>query len=261
MCADSYDYFARPFTALAHRGGWADEASKPFENSLRAFARAVELGYTHLETDVHTTADGVLIAFHDPRLERVTDAHGAVADLPWMAVRQARIGGTDPIPTLDDLLDALPTARFNIDLKAPGTVEALVDALDRHSAHDRVCVGSFSAPTIRRFRRRVTRPVATALDPVGVASFAFAPALACRSHVPGQALQIPVRDEKTRLPLVKPSLIRAAHAAGKVVHVWTINDVDEMHRLIDLGVDGLVSDDVRALKQVVLERGLEGPWS
>ncbi|MFD9130057.1 glycerophosphodiester phosphodiesterase, partial [Kitasatospora sp. NPDC059571] len=103
--------------AFAHRGG---DLGHP-ENSLAAFEAAVALGYRYLETDVHATRDGVLVAFHDSRLDRVTDATGAVAELPWDTVGRARIGGTEPVPLLEDLLGAFPAARFNIDVKAaPG---------------------------------------------------------------------------------------------------------------------------------------------
>lgn len=126
--------------AFAHRGG---DLGHP-ENSLAAFAAAVALGYRYLETDVHATRDGALVAFHDTRLDRVTDRTGAVADLPWDTVRQARIGGTEPVPLLEDLLDAFPGARFNVDVKAAAAVGPLVETIRRTGAWDRVCVGGFS---------------------------------------------------------------------------------------------------------------------
>src|SRR4051794_4111904 len=123
------------------------------ENTMVAFRHAVDLGYTYLETDVHVTRDRILLAFHDTVLDRVTDAVGAVADSTYAAVQLARINGSDPVPTLAELFDAFPSARFNIDLKAPGSVEALVAFLDERRAWDRVCVGSFSGRRLRRFRR------------------------------------------------------------------------------------------------------------
>lgn len=252
--ARDYPYFAARFCALAHRGG--DAAGAEVENSISAFAAAVGLGYTHLETDVHATADGVLVAFHDERLDRVTDAAGAVAALPWAAVREARIGGREPVPTLDELLDAFPAAFFNIDIKADAAVAPLARAIARHAAQERVCVGSFSTRRIRAFRRLVGTQVATSADPAAVALYAFGAGARRVGRPAGEALQIPVREESRGLLLVKPALLRAAHGAGKVVHVWTVNDRAEMNRLIDLGVDGLVSDDVVALKEVLTERGL-----
>lgn len=254
MPASDHAYFATPFAALAHRGGLSPGVPAALENSLRAFLGAWRLGFTHLETDVHLTADGVLVAFHDDVLDRTTDARGRLADLPWDAVREARIGGSEPIPTLDELLAALPEARFNIDLKAPGTAGPLARVLDRHAAHDRVCVASFTEAHLRAFRRLSRGRVATSASPPEVAAFAWAAPLRPLWPRTPAALQVPVRAG--RLAVVTPSLVRAAHRWGLAVHVWTINERAEMERLIDLGVDGLVSDELDILKSVLVERGL-----
>lgn len=137
--------------AFAHRGGASDAP----ENTLPAFARAVELGYRYVETDVHVTSDGVLLAFHDDVLDRVTDRTGVVADLPWDEVRAARVDGVEPIPLLEDLLGTWPDLRVNIDPKHDAAVDALADAIERTGAFDRVCVGSFSDRRLRRLRQRL----------------------------------------------------------------------------------------------------------
>src|SRR5439155_27088203 len=121
--------------AMAHRGGASD---KP-ENTLAAFSRAVELGYRYVETDAHVTADGMLLAFHDHVLDRVTDRTGVIADLPWAEVKGARVDG-EPIPLMEDLLGTWPQLRVNIDPKHDAAVEPLVAALERTKAFDRVCV-------------------------------------------------------------------------------------------------------------------------
>ena len=143
-----YAYFDAPFAALAHRGGFSSAAPLSVENSLRAFAAAWDLGYRYLETDVHATSDGEVVAFHDDHLDRVSDTRGAIATLPWATVRRVRIGGREPIPLLRELFEALPSARFNIDIKAAGAVTPLWRLIEEYSAYDRVCVGSFS-DTIR----------------------------------------------------------------------------------------------------------------
>ena len=129
---------------MAHRGGAHLPGNEGLENSLVAFANAVSLGYRYLETDVHATADGVLLAFHDHHLDRVTDGRGRVGDLPWNVVRRARIGGREPIPTLEELLGAFPDARVNVDVKHRSAVGPLIDAVRRTDAIERVCVASFS---------------------------------------------------------------------------------------------------------------------
>lgn len=256
--AAHYPFFDSPFVAMAHRGGalLADNVDR--ENSVHAFANAVQLGFRYLETDVHTTADGTLVAFHDDRLDRVTDRAGLIAELPWAEVRRARIGGRDPIPTLDELLETFPEQRFNIDLKAPGAVAPLVSAIDAHRAHARVCVGSFGVERIRAFRSLMGTRVATSLSRAGVAWTRFVPLLPRILGAPGVALQIPLTTQVAgrTLRLVTPGLITRAHGAGKQVHVWTIDDSATMHQLIDLGVDGLISDRIDVLAQVCVERGL-----
>lgn len=251
-----YEYFTSPFIAMAHRGGFTETTPAAVENSLRGFRAAWDLGFTHLETDVHVTSDGTLVAFHDDVLDRVTDAGGRIADLPWAEVRRARIGGSEPIPTLDELLDSLPLARFNIDIKAPGAIEPLVDTLDRHAAHARVCVGSFRTASLTRFRTLTGGRVATSASPVEVGVFSLLPGVRDLFPLGGQAFQMPTNEPRTGVRLLTRGMIEAAHRRGAVVHVWTINERPEMERLIDLGVDGLVSDDLATLKAVLVERDL-----
>lgn len=260
MRADEHPYFAGGFLALAHRGGADLAANRGRENTEHAFAQAVALGCDHLETDVHLTRDGVLVAFHDEVLDRVTDRTGRLADLDWAEVSRARIGGVDPIPRLSDLLVAFPHAFFNIDLKSDAAVRPLADELRRHGAQQRVCVGSFKSRRLRRFRRLAGRGVATSASPVQLVWTRFVPLLPRLLPGRGLALQMPVgrRIAGIEVELVTPRLIARAHAAGRQVHVWTIDDRAEMERLIDLGVDGLVSDRIDILREVLAERGL---WS
>lgn len=256
--AADYPYFDTPFACMAHRGGYVEEADAARENSLYAFGRAVDLGYRYLETDVHATADGQLIAFHDDVLDRVTEASGKISELPYAAVREALIAGIDPIPTLDEVLDAFPRARLNIDIKAPSAIEPLVATLRMHRAQDRVCVSSFSPTRLGRFRRLAGPGVATGSASAAVALAAFVPLLPRLLPSPGVCYQVPTTQtiKGRRLPVLTPALLATARARGARVHVWTINDADQMHRLIDLGVDGLVTDRVDLLKQVAIERGL-----
>src|SRR5580765_2815301 len=137
--------------AFAHRGG----AASGLENSMSAFGRAVELGYRYLETDVHATADGVLLAFHDRTLDRVTDGRGRVADLPWREVRQVRIGGVEPIPTLVELIGAWPQVRVNVDVKDASAIAPLIEVIRHTGAIDRVCVASFSEQRLASVRREL----------------------------------------------------------------------------------------------------------
>ena len=177
MRAIDFPFFDTAFAAFAHRGGAKHPDLVGKENSLQAFQHAVDLGYRYLETDVQATRDEQLVAFHDEMLDRVTDSSGSVVDLTYAELQRVRIAGTEPIPRLDDLLDAFPEARFNLDLKHPNAITALVRTIERHRAQDRVCVASFSTERIRAFRRLMGRRVPTAVSPAGAVWNGYLPLL------------------------------------------------------------------------------------
>lgn len=242
---------------MAHRGGYLDEADAERGNTLYAFSRAVELGYHYLETDVHATADGRLVTFHDPMLDKATDSRGLVAELTLREVRRAKVAGLDEIPTLDEVLESFPDTKLNIDIKAPGATGPLVRTLQRHRAGDRVCVSSFSWQQLRHFRKLMPQ-VATGITVPLVAFGAFVPLLPRVIPLGGQAFQIPasqtVRGHRVRV--LTSGLMAAARAQGLRVHIWTVNDPAEMHELIDQGVDGLISDRIDVLRDVAKQHGL-----
>ena len=249
--------------AFAHRGGAHHPDIAGLENTLAAFDHAVKLGYQYLETDVHTTSDGVLLAFHDDVLDRVTSQVGPVAGTAYVDLADALIGGREPIPTMADLLDHFPRTRFNIDLKSETAVALLADLVERTHSHDRVCVGSFSDSRLRSFRRLVSRPVATSFGPVGVVLRRFAPRTLAETVLRGRgdALQVPHRlparmgRPLAGLTVVNERFVQRAHASGRPVHVWTVDDPAEMHHLLDLGVDGLMTDRTDVLRDVLVSRG------
>jgi len=256
MRAADYAYFDAPFAAFAHRGGATYPPNLHRENSLHAFQQAVDLGYRYLETDVHATADGVLLAFHDSVLDRITDRTGAIRMLPYAEVAKARIHGIDPIPRLADLLTAFPAARFNIDAKADTAVDRLADVIAEHEAYERVCVSSFGVQRLHRLRRRLGNRVASAASSAGVATNRFLPWLTWALNSPAPVLQIPISlpFRGRTITALTPGLLRAAHRAGKKVHIWTIDDSETMERLIDLGVDGIFADRIDTLKDVLIRR-------
>lgn len=241
---------------FAHRGGSRHPEVTGLENTRAAFAHAVSLGYAYLETDVHLTADGVLLACHDERLDRVSDGSGRVSALTAAQVRRVRVGGTEPVPTLAELFEALPRARFNIDLKAPGTPAALVRLLAEHDAWHRVLVGSFSVRRVREFRRLSRGRVPTSAHPGEVLAFRLLPSARLAGLLSGssmRALQIPY--QRHGLVICTPGLVRRAHRVGRHVHVWTIDDPDRMRMLLARGVDGLMTDRTDVLRSVLVEHG------
>lgn len=241
--------------AFAHRGGAYHPEIEGLENTLAAFEHAVALGYTHLETDVHVTRDGVLLAFHDAVLDRVTDSTGEIATMTLADVRRARIGDHHQVPTLAELFDAFPAARFNIDLKAPAAAPALAAFLDERGAHDRVLVSSFSPATLRTFRRLTRGRVATGAHPLEVAAYLLLPARLARLLTRGRPAALQVPHRRGPLTIASRRLVRRAHANGLQVHVWTIDDPAEMRELLDRGVDGLMTDRTDILKDVLQQRG------
>lgn len=248
------DYLSPKFIAMAHRGGALLTANLGIENTVRAFSNAVALGFRYIETDVHVTADGHLVAFHDSDLERVTGYGGSLSDLELADVLELRVGDREPIPTLDELFETFPDICFNIDIKQSGAMQPLIDSIRRHGAERRVCVASFSRTSIRRFRAGIPE-VPTAVSTVGVA------ALAMGTMPPnGQVFQMPMSYPigPVNLDLVTPKNIERIHSTGRSVHVWTVDEPTTMHRLLDWGVDGIMTDRPDLLKGVLRARGM---WS
>jgi len=238
---------------MAHRGG----AIEHLENTLPAFQACVDLGYRYLETDVQITADGTLVAFHDPTLERVTDRTGRVDALPWSELSEARIGGREPIMRLEDLLGAWPDVRFNLDIKAAGVLAPLVRLVHRMDVADRICLGSFSDARVAAARRLFGPTVCTALGPRGVAALrlsSYSPRAAGLVRIQAGCAQVPL--QLGGRALVDERFLAAAHARGLQVHVWTVDDPDEARAMLDLGVDGIMTDRPAMLREVLEERGL-----
>ncbi|MFC0531943.1 glycerophosphodiester phosphodiesterase [Phytohabitans kaempferiae] len=246
-------YLDRPVPlAFAHRGG----AARGDENTAEAFARAVALGYRYVETDVHATADGVAVVFHDATLDRVAGRPGRVDQLRWADLASVRVGGASAVPRLDDVLDAWPLIRFNIDVKADSGVEPAVETVRRAGAGGRVLMASFSDARLVRIRTLAGPDVATSLGMRAVARLRVASLTGQRLVLPPTAVaaQVPVRYG--RLPVVDRRFVRCAHRLGLQVHVWTVDDPAEMHHLLDLGVDGIMTDRVDVLREVYVSRGV-----
>ena len=244
--------------AFAHRGF----SPEGLENTLTAFRAAAQLGFTHLETDVRATSDGVLVAFHDERLDRVTDRHGPLRGLPWTEVSAARIGGVERIPRFEELAEELPEALFNVDVKSADAVAPLAAAIERLRLHDRILVTSFSDMRRRAVLARLSRPVASSAGLRGSAAFrllgsSLADRALRRVLHDVDCLQVPERAGRVRV--VSPKSVARAHRLGLQVHVWVVNDPTDMARLLDAGVDGLVTDRADLLRGVLEARGAWPP--
>ncbi|MGB7983295.1 MAG: glycerophosphodiester phosphodiesterase family protein [Candidatus Nanopelagicales bacterium] len=233
--------------AMAHRGG-AGEAT---ENSPATFQRVVELGFGWIETDTRATIDGHAVVFHDATLDRTTDACGELSALPWALVGGTRLAdGAHPI-ALVDALRRWPEVRFNVDVKSDDTVRPFLAAVREADAWERVCAAAFSTARLNRLRALAGPRLATSMGPSEVARLILrAPGslpAACAAQVPVAAGPIPV---------VTRSLVTRSHSRGLAVHVWTIDDPDQMDELLDLGVDGLITDHPTVLREVFQRRGI-----
>ena len=235
--------------AFAHRG---DHLSGP-ENTMAAFEGAVALGYRYLETDIHCSRDGYLLAFHDDSLDRVTDRTGRIAEMDYAEIRKARVAGEHPIPSLEDLLTTFPDTFINIDMKADATVAPFKALIKRLRCQDRICVGAFSHRRLQSLRADYPH-VCTSLSPKEVLwaklrSFHFP-----TPKIRGACAQIP--EQAGRLALLDERMLETWRKLELPVHVWTINEPKDMNRLIDLGVDGIMTDDAAQLKSVLGNREL-----
>lgn len=237
---------------IAHRGLALDAP----ENTLLAFLKALSAGATHLETDVHASADGVAVVSHDPELSRVAGRVARVDQLTMAELRRVPLGHDQGFCSLAEALDAFPHARFNIDIKDGRAAAPTAAAIVKARAGDRVLLTSFSAA--RRKAAAAALPgvavspsVSEFLPALVGAELGIAP-LTRRSLRGFAAVQIPERRGPLRL--VSRRTIRAVHAAGAEVHVWTVDDVADMIRLLDLGVDGIVTNRCDLLKGLVDSR-------
>ncbi|WP_435869818.1 glycerophosphodiester phosphodiesterase family protein [Amycolatopsis methanolica] len=245
--------------AFAHRGWHLDELDG-LENSLPAFQRAVAEGYAYVETDVHATADGVVVVHHDALLDRTTDAHGPIAKQTWSAVSRAKIGGRAPVSRLEDVLEELPQTRFNIDVKSDRAIVPFVKTVERMGAIDRVAAAAFSDNRLAAIRKLAGPKLITSMGPRSAA------VLWASGWLPWARLGVLCRGEMAQVPsrqgamtVFDRAFVRSAERAGVEVHAWTINERAHMERLLGLGVQGIVTDRPDVLREVLTERGAWPP--
>ncbi|MBJ7608804.1 MAG: glycerophosphodiester phosphodiesterase [Candidatus Dormibacteraeota bacterium] len=250
-----------PF-AVAHRGGAEDLP----ENTLPAFDAAVALGYAHIETDAHLSSDGVVFAFHDLVLDRVTDKRGRLADVSAGTIASADAayhfnpragfplrGCGIGVPTMEQVLTRWPGVFVNIDPKSDDVVQPLIHLLRRLEALDRVCVGSFSDQRIQRVRLLSGGAVCTSMGPRAITTAWLASRSGRMPRLGADCVQVPRRHRGLRV--VDRLFVGAAHRAGLQVHVWTIDTAAEMISLLDVGVDAIMTDRPHLLREVLSARG------
>lgn len=243
--------------AIAHRGGGQEAA----ENSFTAFTHMRSLGLRFLETDAQLTADGIVVLNHDETLDRTFDGEGKIAEMTYGEILRYRNEAGEQMPRLVDALEQYPDMYFNIDAKCDEVVDPLLETLTDLDAFGRVLLASFSEKRLNRIRAVESPELTTSLGVPAVvrlmlASETVSAADTWRVDGPAQhvrAVQVP---EKMRgIRVVNPRFVATAHTAGLAVHVWTVNDPDAMVRLLDWGVDGLITDRPTMLREILRARG------
>lgn len=236
--------------AIAHRGG----ALETPENTREAFAYATSLGFRYIETDAQLSSDGVVVAFHDDELDRVSNVSGKINTWTWSDLKHISIHDSGSLIDIESLLAEYPATYFNIDAKSDAVVQPLLDVLRRLDAFDRVCIGSFSDQRLRSVRKAQPGVACTSFGPRGTLRCVLSSFGLPIEPPPGDALQLP--PTYNGIPLLTERFIDHAHSLGLFVHAWTIDDEGEINRLLDLGVDGIMTDRPSLLKDIFSERGL-----
>jgi len=257
-----------PYLALEHPIRFAHRGSRVLwpENTMVAFAGAVEeLGYRYVELDVRLTADRVVVVFHDPILDRTTNGRGPVATHTWTELADLDaayhfdpehdhpLRGTGVgIPRLADVFETFPDLHVNIDLKGSDMEWAVAEEIWAHGKEEQVLIGSFHDRRIARFRRITKGRVAVSAGPISVGIMEAASRIGRTYRRGFQAYQLPFDQRGLR---IDEKLLDAVHAADAQLHLWTVNEPEDMHRFLDLGVDGIVTDRPDLLNTVLAERG------
>ena len=242
---EGYDFY--PFV---HRGG--DEEKT--ENTLEAFQYSSDLGFIFMETDVQSTSDGKVVIFHDSDLKRVAGINKKVSELTFKEIKDVNLTTGGKIPSLEETLHSFPNLRFNIDIKVDSAVEETIRIVKSHHALNRVCLAAFSTNRLNRIRHLTGSDLCSSMGQAEVVRLLLSSYGLNFKASPGFCAQVPV--SQFGIPIVTRKFIKKVHDLNKLIHVWTIDETEEMYRLIDLGVDGLMTDKPTVLKKALVARNL-----
>jgi len=244
------NFLKQEFIGFVHRGG-ADETT---ENTIPAFQYALDLGFKYIETDVQATKDGRIVIFHDHDLSRMSLRKEKVADLNFDEIQQIELNGGGRIPLLEETLITFPEAFFNIDVKTNDAVKGTADIILEHANPDNICIASFSSQRLKELRHLLGRNFISSTSQSEVIHLLLSSlGLSFKKSI-GNCVQVP--PSQWGIPIVTPRFIKHMHALDKKVHVWTIDDKEEMQRLYDLGVDGIMTDKPSVLKEFLESKNL-----
>ncbi len=231
---------------VAHRGG----TSEGPENTIEAFENTLKIhGDFIFELDVHQTRDREIAVIHDDSVDRTTNGHGLIQDLKYSEIEKFDAGQGTHIPTLDEVFQTFPKSRVSIDLKLPGYEKTVIDCIKKNHAADRVVLASFSQTALDE-ARRLAPEIASGFARSEVPRMLLAARLGMKLLTPrkGDVFQIPLRSKG--IDVYSKKFLKLAHANSKHVHIWTINDEETMQKLIEDGINGIITDNPRLLFKV-----------
>ena len=233
------------FIGLSHRGN----SKKFIENSFEAFNSVIQLGYKYIETDLRMTLDNEVIAFHDPDLKRLFNLDLQVKDLTFNEINNLFKEQNSSLLTLEDALKKFPEINFNIDLKVSKVIQDSIRVVADLNAFDRVCFASFHSSHTEKVLRHNQKAIVS-MGMKDIALFKFLKL----NYKNIKIIQIPLKWKGIKV--LTRNLIKKAHKSNLQVHVWTINDRKTINNLIDLGVNGIVTDEPELLMEIMKERDL-----
>ena len=238
------------FYGFVHRGG--DEEKT--ENTLEAFQYSSDLGFVFMETDVQLTSDGKVVIFHDNDLKRIAGLNKKVSDLSFKKIKEIDLIHGGRIPSLEETLSSFPNLRFNIDIKVDSAVDETIKIVKNFNAFNKVCLAAFSSKRLRRIRELTNSDLCSSMGQAEIVRLLLSSYGLNFRASPGLCAQVPV--SQFGIPIVTKRFIKKIHDLNKLIHVWTIDETQEMYRLIDLGVDGLMTDKPTVLKEALVARNL-----
>ena len=230
--------------AIAHRGG----SNSGIENTLEAFENAINMGFNIIETDIQITKDKKLVVFHDLTLDRLTNTKGLVKDKTWNELKKIKILGKYSIPLLSDIFDKWPKIKINIDPKNDECIDYLISFLREYNCFEKICIGSFSGKRLQRLRKEFGPKLCTSAGPLEVLKLKLFSLINLSISIDANCVQVPLKYY--RINIIDKNFIKFCQSQNLMVHVWTINDILEIERLLDLGVNGIISDNIEGLKKI-----------
>ena len=245
----AFNYLNSNFAAFAHRGG----ANDFVENTLEAFEQSINLGFKYIETDVRATKDNKLVIFHDPDLKRMLNLEIDISSINYDELSSYKINGVHKIPTFLETVSSWPNINFNIDPKSDKSAELLISELKSVGNLDRFCVGSFDSTKLNKIRNAFDNKLCTSMGTNEVINFYFLRFFGINS-INTPCLQLPYY--KNGFKIITAKLIRDAHKFNKKVHAWTIDDPKEISELLDMGIDGIMTDSPKLLKNEMAKKGI-----